>query len=126
MRKLVDSGWNQKTFESEHAPRDERLDLVCVSRYDATPNAHIHPALILSRFQFRVQAPRCGCRRNAVQRHIDQRSDTAGGGRSRAKSEAFPVRAPGIIEMDVRIDKTRKHDAITRINHFSDFSAFNA
>src|SRR5207247_6264518 len=102
LRKLVHSRWGQKALESENAVRDERLDLIAVTRHDAAPKAGIDPTLMPCCLYFGLQPVRCSRRRITVQRHVDHRRDATGCRRSRTKVEAFPFGSSGFIQMNVR------------------------
>ena len=55
-------------------------------------------------------------RRNAVERHVDERRHAAGGGRARRVLEAFPLGAARIVDVDVRVDEAREHDERTGVD----------
>ena len=118
MLKLVDSRGDQKTFEAEHALCDQRFDLVCIAGDEATPKTDVHPGLSPGGFEFGAQPMDRRCRRNTVQRHIEQRRHTARSSRSSSGSESFPIRSPGLIQMDVRIDEARHDDGIAGVEEF--------
>src|SRR5215831_19367287 len=53
-----------------------------------------------------------GCGRNAVERHLDNRSHAASRGGHRRGLESFPVRSAGLVDVHMGIDYARHDDRI--------------
>ena len=56
-------------------------------------------------------------RRNAVERHLDQRGDAARRRRARGRRKTFPLGAAGLVDVDVRVDQAGHHDGVARFVH---------
>src|SRR5262245_24003171 len=54
--------------------------------------------------------------RNAVERHVDERRDDAGGCGPRRVLEPFPLIATGIVDVHVRVDEARTDDESTGVD----------
>ena len=73
-------------------------------------NADVHVASSSRRRALRLKPCDRRRRRNAVERHVDERRDAAGRRRARRMLEAFPLGAARIVDVHVRIDEPRKDD----------------
>src|SRR5439155_14173332 len=61
-----------------------------------------------------------GCvkrRRVRVERHVDHRGRAARRGRGGPTRPALPVRAAGIVEVHVRVDRSGQHEELPRVDH---------
>jgi hypothetical protein len=64
-----------------------------------------------------LQRRRRGGRRHAVERHVDDGGDAAGGGRPGGGVEALPVRAAGLVDVDVRVHEPGQDDRVAGVDH---------
>ncbi len=64
----------------------------------------------------RIEPLDAGRRRHAVQGHVDQRRDAAGGGRAGRRRETLPIGSTWIVDVDVRVDEPGHHDVLAGLD----------
>src|SRR5688500_17021597 len=74
----------------------------------ATPEPDVDVYAAARGVALRHQGRVGGGRRNAVERHVDQRGDAARRGGSGAGWEALPVGTTGVVELAVAVDQARQ------------------
>src|SRR5215510_2487494 len=57
-------------------------------------------------------------RRYAVERHVDDGCDASSGGRQRGGVETLPLRSAGLVDVNVRVDKTRGNNEVACVDDF--------
>ena len=100
----------QEALEASHTCVDETLKVLVVAWNDTTIETDIDPALALRGGHLDVEVLNSSRWWNGVQRHIDDRSNTTKGSSPGASPEALPFCPPGLVEMYMCVDKTRKED----------------
>ena len=116
VRELVNAGWTQKAFEAEHAGPGQRREIGGVARHDAAPETDIDVTSAMGGATLGVQAGHGRGRRNAVQRHVDERRDAARRRRARRRLEPFPIGAAWVVDMNVGVNQAGQHDVGARID----------
>ena len=109
---FVDTRRTQKALEPEDACARERLECIGVARHNTAPETDVDVAPISERTLLLLKAAHGGRRRDAVERHVDQRRDAARGSGARGVVGSLPVGAPRVVHMDVSVDHTRHDDQI--------------
>ena len=89
---------------------------MCVARHDAAPEADVDVTLAARRGPLRLQRRNSRRRRNAVERHVDNRRDAAGRRRARGRVEAFPVGAAGLVDVHVRVDDAGRDHEVAAVD----------
>ena len=117
VREFIYAAGHQKTFKTKNARFPQRLQLLGISRHHAAPESRIHPKFSRRRCHFFAKRRRRSRRRNAVQRHFDQRGHAARCRRASRGGKSFPVRAPRLIDMHVRIHHAGHHHKVARLVH---------
>jgi hypothetical protein len=92
---------DQEALEPTDARLDERAELARVPGDDAAPEADVNPALPAGGRALRLQVRHRRRRRDRVERHVDERGDAAGRGGARARPEALPLGAAGLIQVNM-------------------------
>ena len=110
VRKFVHARRGKKTFEAAHAGIGKRVELAGIAWNDAAPELHVDPRRPRRR-PLRCERLDIRCRRNAVERHVDDRSHAAGCSRCTGGGEAFPTGASWIVDVDVGVDESRENDS---------------
>ena len=100
----------EKALEAADAGVRQRLEIGGVARDDTAPESDVHMALACGGLSLRLERRHGRRRRNAVERHVDERRDPAGGRRARRRLEAFPVSAARLVDVHVRIDEAGQDD----------------
>lgn len=85
---------------------DQSLELIGIAGDDTTIEAYIDPAFTLRSLNLLLQTVHGGRRRDGIERHINDRSDTTKGRSLGAGVEALPFRAAGLIQVNMGIDQT--------------------
>ena len=87
-----------------------------ISRHHASPKAYIDKELALGGIDFLVKCFQSGGGGNAVQRHFQERSHTAGGRGHGRSFESFPFCATRFVDVDVSVHDARHHDRVLKID----------
>lgn len=111
----VDAGMHEKTFEAGNACLGERLDVARIVRDDAAPCEPVDPAAILCGCALGVESGNVGRGRQTIERHVNEESVTTRGGGARSGLESFPMRAAGIVDVNMGIDEAGEKHGITKI-----------
>ena len=106
-RELVDARVQQEALEPEHAGLVQRPQVGEVAGHGAAPEPHVHPRLAVGRLALDLQRRDVDGRRDAVERHVDDGRDPAGGGGLGRGLEPLPLGAPRVVDVDVRVDDAR-------------------
>jgi len=101
---------DEKALESSHTLFYQRLQLGRVSRYQATIEADIYPALALCSRDFLIEACHRGGWRNRIQWHINDSSDTSECSSSCTGPEPFPFCPSGLVKMYMSVHKAGNED----------------
>ena len=104
---LVDARVQQEALEPEHAGVVQRPQVGEVAGHGTAPEPHVHPRLAVGRLALDLQRRDVDGRRDAVERHVDDGRDPAGGGRLGRGLEALPLGAPRVVDVDVGVDDAR-------------------
>lgn len=102
---------DQKPLKPPHPALHQRQQLRPVPGHDAPPERDVDPALAPRCVRLRPQPARRRRRRHGVQRHVHDGGDAPGGGCARARVEALPLGAPGLVEVDVGVDEAGEEEA---------------
>src|SRR5215217_3399191 len=105
MLKLINTRRHKETLKTDDTCGKHRRKLRSVSGHDSTPKRDVNKTVITSRLQFSFEARQCCCRRNGIERHIDNSRDAACGSGKCRTAKAFPLRASRRVDMNVRIDE---------------------
>ena len=116
MRELINTRVDQKTLKAPHAAIDERGELSHVTRNDAAPKCGIDRTVTICDGSLFVKPGDGGCRRDAVERHIDDRCDPAGSSRTSSGLVAFPLGPTRFVNMNVSVDVAGHDDQLACID----------
>jgi hypothetical protein len=81
-----------------------------IAGHHAAPESDVDMATAARRAPFGRERGQRGRRGNAVERHVDQGSDAAGGRGARGGRKTFPESSAWLIDVYVRIDQACHHD----------------
>ena len=113
----IDAGVNEKAFESRNARGRQTFDVLLVIAHDSGPRHPVHVALAVCSLAFRFERS-YGCRRRqAIEGHVHEQGVAASGCGARSGKESFPFRAPGFVDVDVRVDQPRQNGSLAKILH---------
>lgn len=101
---------NQEAFEAPHAFLYKSFKLTSVARDDATIEANVNPAFVLSSFDLDFQVLDCGSRRDGVQWHVNNGGNSTECGSTSACPETLPFCPTRFVKMYMCIDQTGKKD----------------
>ena len=101
----------EERLEAEDAGGDQRPDLSARAGNHAAVKAAVDRKLAASSLELLREGQ--GGRRHgrAVERHVDERGDPAGGGGTRRRDEAFPLGPSWLVDVNVSIDHARQDEA---------------
>src|SRR3981081_113732 len=99
MLKFRYSRWHEEALEPEHARAMHGPQFTGIAGDDPAPEADVHPAFLARRGALGFERRSWGCCRDAVERHVDQCRDAAGGGRACCCRESLPIGAPRFVDM---------------------------
>ena len=117
-REVVGPGVGEETLEAEHAGLVERRELAEVPRHGPAPETDVHVAAAIGRCSFGLQGVRADGGGHAVQRHVDQGGDPAGGGRPGRGREALPLGVARLADVHVRVDQAgQQHGIGAELDH---------
>ena len=114
----IDSGIDQKAFETRHSGGCESFDVVLVIVNDSAPGRPIDAAFAVCGRTLGLERSNRRGRGKTVQRHINEHRVSARGRGSGRGFEAFPLGAPGLVDMHVRIDEPGKNGRIAEVMNF--------
>ena len=117
MGKFLHAARYEKALKPKHAAFPEWTKLGAISGNDAAPETDVHPKLPSRRRHFFAESCRGRRRRNAVERHLDQRGDSACRRCTRRRRKTFPLRAARLIDVNVRVHNSRHHDEVVGLVH---------
>jgi hypothetical protein len=119
-RELVHARVYEEALEPED-PRIVQLAQVGAIAWDgAAPEADVDERLPRGGLALHVQRLHIGRRRDAVQRHVDDRRDTAGAGRAGCAGEALPSGSAGFVHVHMRVDQSREERlVVVQVNDVS-------
>ena len=110
-RELLNARWTEEALEGEDAGLVERLQVTNVAGNDPPrkPTSTAQRSRAAARLASSA-VTRCG-RRNAVERHVEDRRDATRGSRSGRCFEPLPFRPSRLVHVDMGIDEPRKTTA---------------
>ena len=117
---LVDAGVQQEALEPEDPGIVQRPQVGHVARDGATPEADVDEGLVAGDRALLLQRRDRDGRRDAVERHVDDRRDTPGGGSAGGAGKALPVGAPRLVHVDVRVDEPGQQHLVVSELHDPD------
>ena len=120
----IDTRTDQKAFEPTHAGGCEGFNVIFIIVDHSAPCRPIHAAFAARGRTLRFKCRDRRGRRKAVQRHIDQQRVSACRRGSCRGFESFPLRTAGIVDVHVRIDKSRKNHRFAEIMNFVAFDRY--
>ena len=101
---------HRKHLKPSTPARASGASVGAIARHDAAPESDVDVAPAARRGALRLQASD-GCRRrNAVERHVDDRRHAAGGRGARRVLEAFPLGSARLVDVHVGVDEAGQHD----------------
>ena len=103
-RELVDAGVQQEALEAEDARVVQRAQRTEVAGHRTAPEPDVDVAPALGSSTLGRQGVDVDGRRDAVERHVDDRGDTAGSRRPGRRREALPLGAAGLVDVHVGVD----------------------
>ena len=115
VRELVDSGRDEEALAAGQALCEEGRERPRVRRDEAAPQGDVHRGAAGERG--RLGRDGRGRRRDghAVERHVADRRHASGGRRARRRVEPFPLRAAGLVHVDVRVHDSRHQDRLAEV-----------
>ena len=123
MRELIDARGREEALEAEDARVVQRGQPAETLGHRAAPEADVD---VRRRCRRRPLDLESGCRRRrrqGVQRHVDDRGHAPGRGREGGGAESLPLRAPGLVDVHVRVDEAGQqhgvvgHERRLRVRH---------
>ena len=115
---LVDAGVQQEALEPEHARLVQRSQVGQVARHGATPEAHVDVGLVAGDGPLLLQCRNGNRRRDAVERHVDDRRDAAGRRGPGGAGEALPLGAARLVDVHVGVDEPgQQHLVVGQLDH---------
>ena len=123
-RELVDPAVQQEALEPEGAGVVQPAQLVDVARNGAAPEAHVDVHLVAGDVALDVQGLDVDRRRDAVERHVQDRGHTSGGRGLGGGGEALPLGAARLVDVHVRVDEPRDQGLI--VGEFDDLVRLEA
>ena len=109
---LLHAGVEQEALEAEDAGVVEGCEVGDVARDRAAPEADVDPGLVGGDRPLRLQRRDRGGRRDAVERHVDDRRDAPGSRGAGRAGEALPVGATRLVDVDVGVDESRQQHLV--------------
>lgn len=98
--------FDQESLKSSNASFDKGSQLSSVTRNNATIEPNINPALSPTRPQLLLKPMKSGSRRNGIQRHVNNSSDTAASSSTGTSPEALPLGTTRLVQVNMSIDET--------------------
>lgn len=111
----VNAGMNEKTFEARDARGREQFDVEGIIGDDTAPRQPIDVTSATRRGALGFESGDVGGGGEAIEGHVDEERVATGGGGARSGLEPFPVRAPGVVDVNVGIDEAGENDGIAEI-----------
>ena len=107
--------WMRKHLNPATPAFAERLYRFCIPAHDSAPRGPIHPRFPLSRSALGFESFDVDSLRHTIQRHVDQRRNAPGRRGTSGSPESFPLRASGLVDMNMRIDQAGQQHGIAKI-----------
>ena len=117
-REAVNTGVDQKAFESWHSFGRERFDITLVIVNYTAPRGPVNAASALRSRTLGLKRADRSCCRKTIQRHIDQQCVTACGRGPRRCLETLPLAPPRIVNMNMGIDQSWKDSGFAEVMDF--------
>src|SRR5260370_595962 len=111
----VAAGVDEEAFEAANACAGQGEDVLLVVRDGATPGGPVDEALALCGLPLGGQGGYGGGLGQAVQGHVDQGGVSSGRGGAGGGSEAFPLGAAGLVDVDVSVDEAGKQSVVAAV-----------
>ena len=105
VRELLDAGVEQEALEPEDARLVQPGEVGAVGRHRTAPEADVDPGLAGGDRTLLLERGDGRGRRDAVERHVDDRRHAAGGGGAGRAGEPLPLGAPGLVDVHVGVDE---------------------
>src|SRR6266550_5940640 len=99
----VDAGMNEEALESWHACGGEPFNVLLVVAHHTAPGHPVHAALTACGMALCFECSHGGRRRQAIERHIYKQRVSASRSGARCRTESFPFRASGFVNVYVRV-----------------------
>ena len=93
------------------------MSIYLVTRNYASPEADIGPTLTLCGLPFHLKVCNGGSRRNGIEWHVNDHSNTTGSGRLGSCCEALPIGAPRLVEVDMGTARRNKNMQLGQSTH---------
>ncbi len=113
---LLDARRTQEALEPEHAGVMELAQLPEVARDGPAPEPDVDVDLPLGGGPLLGEGGDRRRRRDAVERHVEDRRHAARGSRARRGLEPLPLGPSGLVDVDVRIDQSGHHHAVAGVH----------
>jgi hypothetical protein len=109
---LVHARVHQEALHAEDARLVQAPQVADVAGHRAAPEAHVDVALAVRRRALDLQGGDVDGRRQAVERHVDDRRDAPGRGGTGRRGEALPLGAARLVDVDVGVDEPGQQDLV--------------
>src|SRR6478736_2912011 len=96
----------QESFKSSNTSFNKRSQLISITRNNTSIKSNINPALSPARPQLLLTPTKSGRRRNSIQRHINNGSDTTASSSTGTSPEALPLRTTRLVQVNMSVDET--------------------
>jgi hypothetical protein len=100
----------QEALETTDALLHQSLKITRVAWNNAAIEANVDPTLTLGSFDLNLEVLYGSRRRDGIQWHVDHSGHSTKGSGSSTSPEAFPFCPARLIEVNMRVDKSRKDD----------------
>ena len=111
----IDARVNEKTLETRDAGGCQVFDVLLVVAYNSAPRHPVHLALIVRGLAFCFEcSDRRRCRQT-VEWHVHEQRAAAGCGGPGGRPESLPFRAPGFVDVDVRVHQPRQNGGLAKV-----------
>jgi hypothetical protein len=98
----------QEALEPEHSGVVQAPQLGQVARHRAAPEPHVDPGLAFGGLAFDAERGHVDGGRDAVERHVQDRGDSAGGRRAGGGGESLPLGAARLVDVHMGVDQPRQ------------------
>ena len=116
VRELVDARRAEEALRARDAELGQPLELARVPGHDAAPERDVDVRLVRERLALLLGRGARGRGRDAVERHVDDGRDPAGGRGLGGRAEALPLGAPRLVQVHVRVDDARRDEQLLRVD----------
>src|SRR6267154_1643040 len=111
------AGMNEEAFESRYARGRQTFDVLLVVADHSAPRHPVRVALAAGGIAFCFERGHGRRRRQTVEWHVHQQRVTTSRGGACRRPESFPLRPPGFVDVDVRINEPRQNRSLTKVPH---------